>query len=125
MGLLLYVEDNPANLKLLQEVIHDRLPNLKMLSAHNAELGLELAREHEPDVIILDINLPGMNGFAALEHLMRSEKTRRIPVIALSANAMPSDIKKGRDAGFRKYLTKPIEPDEIQAAVEDALKETR
>jgi signal transduction histidine kinase/CheY-like chemotaxis protein len=120
-GVLLYVEDNPANLKLLEEVIEDRLPNLTMLSAHNGELGLELAREHEPDVIILDINLPGMDGFTALEHLMRSENTRHIPVIALSANAMPSDIKKGREAGFRNYLIKPIDPDEIQAAVEEVL----
>ena len=124
-GVLLYVEDNPASLKLLEEVIDDRLPNLTVLSAHNAELGLELAREHKPDVIILDINLPGMDGFTALEHLMRSENTRRIPVIALSANAMPSDIKKGREAGFRNYLTKPIDPDEIQAAVEEVLREPR
>lgn len=105
----------------MEEVIDDRLPNLTMLSAHNGELGLELAREHEPDVIILDINLPGMDGFTALEHLMRSENTRHIPVIALSANAMPSDIKKGREAGFRNYLIKPIDPDEIQAAVEEVL----
>ena len=124
-GLLLYVEDNPANLKLLEEVIEDRLPNLTMLSAHNAELGLELAREHKPDVIILDINLPGMDGFTALEHLKRSENTRLIPVIALSANAMPSDIKKGHEAGFRDYLTKPVDPDEIQAAVEKVLREPR
>ncbi|MFQ5764949.1 MAG: ATP-binding protein, partial [Rhodospirillales bacterium] len=122
-GLLLYVEDNPANLKLLEEIIDDRLPNLTVLSAHNAELGLELARERQPDVIILDINLPGMDGFTALEHLMRSENTRRIPVIALSANAMPSDMKKGREAGFRDYLTKPVDPDEIQAAVERVLRE--
>jgi signal transduction histidine kinase/CheY-like chemotaxis protein len=124
-GLLLYVEDNPANLKLLEEVIDDRLPNLTVLSAHNAELGLELASEHKPDVIILDINLPGMDGFTALEHLLNSENTRRIPVIALSANAMPSDIKKGREAGFRDYLTKPVDPDEIQAAVEKVLREPR
>ncbi len=121
-GLLLYVEDNPANLKLLEEVIEDRLPNLTVLSAHNAELGLELASEHKPDVIILDINLPGMDGFTALEHLLNSENTRRIPVIALSANAMPSDIKKGQEAGFRNYLTKPVDPDEIQAAVEKVLR---
>jgi len=124
-GLLLYVEDNPANRKLLEEVIDDRLPNLTVLSSHNAELGLKLAREHKPDIIILDINLPGMDGFTALEHLMRSKNTRHIPVIALSANAMPSDIKKGREAGFRNYLTKPIDPDEIQAAVEEVLREPR
>ncbi|MCZ6467337.1 MAG: ATP-binding protein [Alphaproteobacteria bacterium] len=120
-GTVLYVEDNPANLKLIEEVIDDRLPNLTMLSAHNAELGLELAKDRRPDVIILDINLPGMDGFAALQCLLRSERTHDIPVIALSANAMPSDVKKGRKAGFYRYLTKPIDPDEVQAAIEDAL----
>lgn len=122
-GLLLYVEDNPANLKLLEEVINDRLPNLSVLSAHTAELGLDMAKEHKPNVIILDINLPGMDGFAALRQLMSFEDTRDIPVIALSANAMPHDIKKGRDAGFRCYLTKPIDPDEVQSAVEEVLGE--
>ena len=120
-GTVLYVEDNPANLKLIEEVIDDRLPNLTMLSAHNAELGLELAKDRRPDVIILDINLPGMDGFAALQCLLHSERTHDIPVIALSVNAMPSDVKKGRDAGFYSYLTKPIDPDEVQAAIEDAL----
>jgi signal transduction histidine kinase/ActR/RegA family two-component response regulator len=122
-GVLLYVEDDPANLKLLAEVIDDRLPNLTMLSALNGEQGLELAREHEPDVIVLDINLPGMDGFTALEHLMRSEITHHIPVIALSVKAMPSSIKKGLEAGFRLYLTKPIDPDEVQSAVEEVLGE--
>jgi len=102
---ILIVDDNPANLKLIEEVIDDRLPNLTMLSAHNAELGLELAEDRRPDVIILDINLPGMDGFAALQCLRHSERTHDIPVIA----------------GFYRYLTKPIDPDEVQAAIEDAL----
>ena len=79
-----------------------------MVSAHTGELGLELAEVHKPDVIILDINLPGINGFQALHRLKESEATRDIPVIALSANALPGDIKRGLEVGFRHYLTKPI-----------------
>lgn len=104
---LLYVEDNPANLKLVDQIL-SRRKDIEMLSAHNAELGLELASVHEPDLILLDINLPGMNGFEALAKLKQKENLKTIPVIALSANAMPRDIEQGIDAGFHEYLTKPL-----------------
>ena len=118
---MLYVEDNPANLKLMETLI-DRMEGITMLSAHTGELGLELAEARKPDVIILDINLPGIDGFQALHRLKESETTRDIPVIALTANAMPSEVERGLDAGFHRYLTKPIRIHEVTAARESALK---
>ncbi len=105
---LLYIEDNPANLRLVQKIIstHTRL---LLLDARTAEHGLELAAIHHPDLIMLDINLPGMNGFDALRHLHNDPMTADIPVIAISANAMERDVKKGLAAGFTDYLTKPLD----------------
>ena len=117
---MLYVEDNPANMKLM-ETLTDRMVGITMVSAHTGELGLELAEVHKPDVIILDINLPGINGFQALHRLKESEATRDIPVIALTANAKPSEVERGLKAGFHRHLTKPIRIHEITAALESAL----
>jgi CheY-like chemotaxis protein len=89
--LVLYVEDNPANLRLIEEII-GHVPDLRMISAHNAELGLDLARQRRPDLILMDINLPGMDGVQALEALRRDETTRDIPVVAISDAAMPGDL---------------------------------
>ena len=119
-GAVLYVEDNPASLDLM-EVIVARIEGLSMISAHNAELGIELAKSKTPDLIILDIDLPGMDGLEALGKLQRLEKTKDIPVIALSANAMPKDIEKGVEAGFKRYLTKPIEVEEVVKSIKDGL----
>jgi CheY-like chemotaxis protein len=105
---VLYIEDNPSSVRLVQKTISSRL-DLKMLNAPSAELGLKMARTHRPDIILLDINLPGMNGFEALECLKKDLITCDIPVIAISANAMERDIKKGLDAGFVDYLTKPVD----------------
>jgi signal transduction histidine kinase/CheY-like chemotaxis protein len=121
---LLYVEDNPANLKLIQKLIGFR-SDLKMLTAANANLGIELARAHQPDVILMDINLPGMSGNEALGVLRRDVKTAHIPVIALTANAMPKEIKEGMDRGFFQYLTKPINIDEFFTTLDGALKFSR
>lgn len=119
---MLYVEDNPANLRLMEEIV-EHLPNLRMVSAHNAELGIELARKWRPDVILMDINLPGMNGIEALRELKGIKATRGIPVVALSANAMESDIKKGLKVGFNGYLTKPAKIGDVLTGVEAALNE--
>ncbi len=119
-NLILYIEDNPANLRLMERIV-GRAPGLDLLTAPSAELGIELAEAHQPAIILMDINLPGIDGFAALERMRRSQKTNHIPVVALSANAMESDIKKGRAAGFRNYLTKPIQVDEVLAAIDEAL----
>jgi signal transduction histidine kinase/CheY-like chemotaxis protein len=105
---VLYIEDNPANLRLVQKVIATHT-HLLLLGARTAELGLDLARTHLPDIILLDINLPGMNGFEALRQLRNDPVTADIPVIAISANAMERDIKKGLNAGFTDYLTKPLD----------------
>ena len=117
---LLYVEDNPANLRLVEQIIA-RHPDIRLLSAVNGSLGVEMALKHLPDVILLDINLPGISGFEALEILRANPATARIPVIAISANAMPLDIEKGMKAGFFRYITKPIRVDQFIAALDVAL----
>jgi PAS domain S-box-containing protein len=104
---LLCVEDNPANLLLVQRLLARR-PDLRLLSARDGRAGVELARSAQPDVILMDINLPGISGLTALRILASDPATAHIPVIALSANAMPRDIEKGLRAGFFRYLTKPI-----------------
>jgi len=105
---VLYIEDNPSNLKLMAQIL-GRRPHLQLQTAHTPELGLALARSRRPDLILLDINLPGMDGYQLLAMLRAEPDTRDIPVIAISANAMPSDVERGRAAGFLDYLTKPID----------------
>jgi PAS domain S-box-containing protein len=104
---LLYIEDNPANLKLMSKIL-SRRPDIRMLSAPDGYIGIEVARAYQPDLIFLDINLPGMNGYAVLNSLQTHAETQNIPVVAVSAAAMESDIRKGREAGFHDYLTKPF-----------------
>lgn len=111
-GRVLYVEDNSANLQLMAMLI-DRYNGLELLSATTAEAGLEIAERDHPDLIILDINLPEMDGFEVLSLLKKRKKTQAIPVVALSANAMEGDIRRGLEAGFLRYLTKPINMDEV------------
>jgi len=117
---LLYIEDNPANLKLVEQII-GRHPDIRLLTAVNGYGGIEIARTSQPDVILMDINLPDINGFEALKILRSDSTTAHIPVVALSANAMPRDIKKGLDLGFFRYLTKPIKINEFMDALEEAL----
>jgi PAS domain S-box-containing protein len=117
---LLYVEDNPANLKLIEQLIARR-PDIRLLSARDGILGIHLARVQHPDVILMDINLPGISGIEALEILRNDSATGHIPVIALSANAMPRDMEKGLQAGFFRYLTKPIKVNEFMDTLDVAL----
>jgi CheY-like chemotaxis protein len=117
---LLYVEDNPANLKLVEQLIARR-PDMRLLSARDGSLGIQLARANRPDVILMDINLPGISGIEALKILREDPATAHIPVVALSANAMPRDIEKGLQAGFFRYLTKPIKIHEFMDTLETAL----
>jgi len=117
---LLYVEDNPANLKLV-ELLIARHPDMRLLSAVTGRRGVEMARSALPQVIVMDINLPDISGIEALAILRQDPVTARIPVVALSANAMPRDIEKGLRAGFFRYLTKPIKLDEFMGALTDAL----
>lgn len=118
---VLYIEDNPANLRLVAQLLGG-LPNLHMWSAHEPMLGLELAAANKPDLILLDINLPGLDGFEVLKLLKDRDGTRNTPVVAISANAMPKDIEKGREAGFDDYITKPINIKELLSVVEEKLK---
>jgi PAS domain S-box-containing protein len=117
---LLYVEDNPANLQLVERLIARR-PDLRMLSARDGNQGIQLARSRHPEVILMDINLPGISGIEALKIIREDPETAHIPVIALSANAMPRDIQKGMLAGFFLYLTKPIKVDEFMNTLDAAL----
>ena len=117
---VLYVEDNPANLALVDELIARR-GDLKLLSAVDAHLGIALARACQPDLILMDINLPGLSGHGALKVLKKDPTTAYIPVIALSANAVPRDIERGIEAGFFRYLTKPIQIVEFMDALDVAL----
>jgi CheY-like chemotaxis protein len=117
---LLYVEDNPANMKLVEQLIARR-PTMRLLTAVDGNMGIQLARANQPEVILMDINLPGISGFEALKILRDDPTTRHIPVVALSANAMPRDIEKGLEAGFFSYLTKPIKVKEFMEALDTAL----
>jgi PAS domain S-box-containing protein len=116
---LLYVEDNPANLMLVEDLIARR-PNIRLLSARDALSGMKLALATMPDVILMDINLPGISGIRMMMELAAHPETAHIPVVALSANAMPRDIEKGLDAGFFRYLTKPIKVDEFMETLDMA-----
>lgn len=115
---VLYVEDNPANLRLMEELVAE-IPDFRMIAARTAETGVALAVEHRPDVVLMDINLPGMDGMAALQRLRELDATRHIPVIALSANAMPETIRRGIDSGFHRYLTKPVDVGELLIALRE------
>ncbi|MCC6072538.1 PAS domain S-box protein [Massilia sp. GCM10020059] len=117
---LLYVEDNPANLALVEQLIARR-GDVKLLTAIDGHLGIELARTYLPDAILMDINLPGISGYGALKILQEDPLTSHIPVLALSANAVPRDIEKGLEAGFFRYLTKPIRVREFMDALDVAL----
>jgi CheY-like chemotaxis protein len=117
---MLYVEDNPANLKLVEQIVA-RHPEIRLLTATTGARGIEIARATLPEVILMDINLPGMSGFEALKVLRAAPATAHIPVIALSANAMARDIERGVQAGFFRYMTKPIKVSEFMGALSGAL----
>jgi CheY-like chemotaxis protein len=120
LSTLLYVEDNAANLKLVEQLIARR-PTLRLLTAVDGNQGIQLARAHQPNVILMDISLPGISGIEALKILRDDPATAHIPIVALSANAMPRDIERGLAAGFVSYLTKPIKVKEFMEALDAAL----
>jgi len=121
---LLYVEDNPANLKLIEQLIARR-SDMRLLSATDGTRGIQLARTNQPEVILMDINLPGISGIEALRILREDPETAHIPVVALSANAMPRDIEKGLQAGFFRYLTKPIKVNEFMQTLDAVMEFAR
>ncbi len=115
--LVLYVEDNPANVTFMRDLV-DMVDGIDLLAAPTAEIGVELARAHRPAIVIMDINLPGMSGIDALR---AAPETSAIPVIALTAAASERDRQRGEQAGFFRYLTKPIRVEELVSAIEAAL----
>jgi PAS domain S-box-containing protein len=118
--LLLYVEDNRDNQDLMAGLV-SHIPSLSMITTNHAEEGISMAKERKPDIIILDINLPDMSGIEAVRQLKNLPVTQHIPVLALSANAMQEDIKRGLEAGFRDYMTKPINLVRLMTAIQGAL----
>ena len=120
---LLYVEDNPSNIALMRHVI-TALGRIQLHVAETGPEGLTLARDLRPDVIILDINLPGMDGFEVKARLAEDALTRGVPVLALSARAAFADIRRGREAGFAEYLTKPLQIPALVEALSRALTPT-
>jgi PAS domain S-box-containing protein len=117
---VLYIEDNPVNLKLVSKLIEKRTA-ITLLGAEEPMRGIELAKEHRPDLILLDINLPEISGYEVLRRLREMAETRDIPVVALSANAMADDLQRGEAAGFDGYLTKPINVKEFFRVLEQML----
>ncbi len=113
---VLYVEDNPANLQLMEMVL-GRVGELTLHSAPTAEIGIDMTKAVRPDLILMDINLPGMDGVEALKVLRSMPATREIPVVAVSANAMPHDIKVAEDAGFNGYITKPFNIPDVMSTI--------
>ena len=118
---VLYIEDNPANLMLVEQLFARR-SDLALLSAVDALSGIDLARLHKPDLILMDINLPNISGAQALKILRSMPETHAIPIIAISANAMVDDIESALEAGFFRYITKPIRIDQLLETIELALR---
>ncbi|MFV8749861.1 PAS domain S-box protein [Nannocystaceae bacterium ST9] len=121
---VLCVEDNPANLKLIEGILARRA-NITLFSAGNGTLGVEIARAERPDVILMDLNLPGISGLQAMKIIQADPLTSHIPVLALSAYGLPRDVKAGLDAGFFRYITKPIKVDEFMLALDLAFECSR
>jgi PAS domain S-box-containing protein len=118
---VLCIEDNPTNLRLVEAVFAGR-PDVRLLTAMAPGLGLELARSHRPAVILLDINLPDMDGYEVMRCLREHPATAAIPVVAVSANAMPQDLERGKAAGFAAYLTKPLDLARLLAVVDQIVR---
>lgn len=117
---ILYIEDNPSNLKLVRNFLEE-FTSYQLISSPDAIEGLKMASTHQPSLILLDINLPKMSGLTVLKKLKNSQTTNKIPVIAVSANAMENDIQTALDAGFAHYLTKPIDLDRLAKTIQDIL----
>ena len=120
---VLCIDDNLINLKLISHLLKKR-PHVELLTAHASDKGIELARQHHPDLILLDINMPNMDGYQLLKVFQADVTLKRIPVIAITANAMPRDIARGTSAGFKAYITKPIAVNEFLRTVDEALETT-
>jgi CheY-like chemotaxis protein len=119
---ILYIEDNPSNLNLVEEVLAT-LPGVRLLSAMNGSLGVELAQQHQPDLVLLDLHLPGIAGEEVLARLRADPRTQGIPVVVVSADATERSFRKLLEAGASEYLTKPLDIDRFRAVVDATLSE--
>lgn len=115
---ILYVEDIPGNVALVKQIFNQRRPNIKLISAPNALKVIEIAQTHIPDLILMDIHLPEMDGIEAFKKLQEIEKVKNIPVFALTADAMASDIQKAMKLRFKNYITKPIDVPKLLIAID-------
>ena len=113
---LIYIEDNPSNIAFMRDLLGE-FPSVELVTAPTAEIGLPLVRAHQPTVVIMDINLPGMSGLDAVKQLKAWPETRDIPIIGLSAAALLKDTSRAKDAGFYRYLTKPVKVAELLATL--------
>ena len=118
---VLYIEDNPVNVVLMEAMLA-RLPNVQLFCAATPTEGLRLATLHTPALVLLDIHLPEMDGFAVLQRLRQQPSTATVPVVAVSANALQEDITAAHAAGFAAYLTKPLSLDTLLATVREQLR---
>ncbi|HEX2573193.1 MAG TPA: PAS domain S-box protein [Polyangia bacterium] len=118
--LIVYIEDNPSSCALMEDLLAD-FERVDLITVPSAEVGIELVRARRPDLVIMDIHLPGMSGLEATRRLRGWPETSAIPIIALSAAAMVSDAERVEDAGFYRYLTKPVRVDELARALEEVL----
>jgi signal transduction histidine kinase len=118
--LVVYIEDNPSNIAFMEDLLAD-FDRVELVTAPTAEIGVALVRARQPHAVIMDINLPGMSGLEAMKQLQQSPETKDIPVIALSAAAMVQDAKRVSSAGFYRYLTKPVQVEELMRVLEELL----
>ncbi|HMM75881.1 MAG TPA: response regulator [Gammaproteobacteria bacterium] len=114
---VLYVEDNPSNMQLMRKLFARRR-DIRPVYAHTPLLGIEMALAEKPDLVLLDINLPGMNGREVLARLRSHPETAAVPIVAVTANAMPGDVAQGIAAGFDAYVTKPIDISAFMQAID-------
>jgi len=120
MRRLLYIEDNFSNITLVEQMLAER-PTLELMTAMQGRVGLELARQHSPDLILLDLHLPDVPGWQVLAQLKADHLTREIPVVVISADATQPQIKRLLSGGARAYLTKPLDIPEFFRVIDEAL----
>jgi two-component system, sensor histidine kinase and response regulator len=123
-GTILYIEDNLSNLSLVEQMLADE-PRIELLTAMQGGLGLDLARQHSPDLILLDLHLPDLRGHEVLARLRSDELTRHIPVVVISADATARQIQRLMAAGAHSYLTKPLDVSEFFRVVDEAMRSSR
>lgn len=120
MATILYIEDDQTNLQLVQ-FIFSRREDLDLIEAETGSAGIQMAIQHQPDMILLDLSLPDIDGFNVFKQLQNHDATSHIPVIALSGNNTEEDVQKGMDAGLQGYLSKPISVVELYAVIDKTI----